>query len=87
MVKKAARTDRVRAIFAESARAKERFAAEQADRVAVVADRVAKALERGHTLLLFGNGGSACDASHIAAEFVNRFSADRPRAALAALPV
>lgn len=34
-------------------------------------------------LLLFGNGGSAADAQHVAAEFVNRF--DRPRAPLAAL--
>lgn len=76
---------RIQAIFTESAKAKERFAAEQADRLAAVAERCAEALEQGKKLLLFGNGGSACDASHIAAEFVNRFSGDRPRHALAAL--
>lgn len=32
----------------------------------------------GGKLLLFGNGGSAADAQHIAAEFVNRFAFDRP---------
>lgn len=43
----------------------------------------AESLARGGKLLLFGNGGSAADAQHLAAEFVNRF--DRERAALSAL--
>jgi len=38
---------------------------------------VAAALRDGHKLLLFGNGGSAADAQHIAAEFVNRFKIER----------
>ncbi len=37
-----------------------------------------QALEAGNKILLFGNGGSAADAQHIAAEFVNRISMDRP---------
>ena len=36
------------------------------------------ALRDGRSLLFFGNGGSAADAQHLAAEFVNRFAADRP---------
>ncbi|HEX2675885.1 MAG TPA: D-sedoheptulose 7-phosphate isomerase [Polyangiales bacterium] len=39
----------------------------------------------GNKLLLFGNGGSAADAQHIAAEFVNRFAFDRPALAAIAL--
>jgi D-sedoheptulose 7-phosphate isomerase len=43
-----------------------------------------KALTNGHKLLLFGNGGSAADAQHIAAEFVGRFQMERtPLPALA----
>ena len=44
---------------------------------------VIEALGRGGKILLFGNGGSAADAQHVASEFVGRFQ--RERAALAAL--
>ena len=44
---------------------------------------IVEALQRGGKLLLFGNGGSAADAQHVAAEFVGRFQ--RERAALAAI--
>ena len=36
------------------------------------------AIRNGHKILLFGNGGSAADAQHIAAELVGRFKASRP---------
>ncbi len=39
---------------------------------------VAKRLGQGHKLLVFGNGGSASQAQHLAAELVNRFFHDRP---------
>ena len=39
---------------------------------------VAAAFSEGNKLILFGNGGSSTDASHIAAEFVNRFKRERP---------
>ena len=42
-----------------------------------IADRIAQALRSGGKLLLAGNGGSAADAQHIAAEFVGRFVNDR----------
>jgi D-sedoheptulose 7-phosphate isomerase len=39
---------------------------------------VVAAFKSGNKLLLFGNGGSAADAQHIAAEFTNRFLIERP---------
>lgn len=51
--------------------------------VGAAAAAIAAALARGGTLLLFGNGGSASDAQHVASELVNRFQ--RERAALAAV--
>lgn len=42
-----------------------------------IANRCANALAGGHKLLFCGNGGSACDAMHIAGEFVGRFVDDR----------
>src|SRR3954468_18309577 len=44
---------------------------------AQLAELIAGALGAGHKLLLFGNGGSAADATHLAAEFVGRFRHDR----------
>ncbi|MEW5908931.1 MAG: D-sedoheptulose 7-phosphate isomerase [Thermodesulfobacteriota bacterium] len=49
------------------------------------AETLAACLEAGHKILLFGNGGSAADAQHIAAEFVNRFQIERPPLAALAL--
>lgn len=43
-----------------------------------VADECVVALQRGNRVLLAGNGGSAADAQHIAAEFVSRYAFDRP---------
>ncbi len=42
------------------------------------AQAIAHAFKAGRKLLLFGNGGSAADAQHIAAEFMNRFQIERP---------
>jgi D-sedoheptulose 7-phosphate isomerase len=70
--------------FEESAEVKRRFVKEHADRIEQVAQLIARALRDGHKLLLFGNGGSATDASHLAAEFVGRYHKDRrPLPALA----
>jgi len=49
-----------------------------ADAVADAALRLARCFDAGGKLLLFGNGGSAADAQHIAAEFVNRLSMEHP---------
>jgi D-sedoheptulose 7-phosphate isomerase len=72
-------------MFRESAEVKLRFAEQYAPRIESVARRMAEVLERGGKLLFFGNGGSAADAQHLAAEFVNRFLRDRNALAAVAL--
>lgn len=46
--------------------------------IAKVSEILIAALRQGNKVVLFGNGGSAADAQHIAAEFVGRFAFDRP---------
>ncbi len=67
----------IRELFRESARVKEVFLAEQSAALARAVDVVAPAFDQGCRLLLFGNGGSAADAQHIAAELVGRFKDER----------
>ncbi len=55
--------------------------------VAKVSEILVDALRRGNKALLFGNGGSAADAQHIAAELVGRFAFDRPALPALALSV
>ena len=64
----------------ESIAVKERLlaSAEIISMVAMAGEVLVAALTRGNKALLFGNGGSAADAHHIAAEFVGRFAFDRP---------
>lgn len=57
---------------------KKRFFKEYQDEIIDVSRLIANAFNNGKKVLLFGNGGSSTDASHIAAEFVNRFKKDRP---------
>jgi D-sedoheptulose 7-phosphate isomerase len=64
--------------FKESGEVKTRFLKENLPRFLEAINLVSQAFERGNKLLLFGNGGSAADAQHIAAEFVNRYIIDRP---------
>jgi len=54
-----------------------RFIREQAEQLASIAEWLAAALAAGSTALFFGNGGSAADAQHLAAELVNRFRKER----------
>jgi D-sedoheptulose 7-phosphate isomerase len=63
--------------FADSARVKQQFAQEHADRIVQVATLIANAFRNGNNVLLFGNGGSSTDAAHIAAEFVGRYQRER----------
>lgn len=77
--------DPIEAAFRESAETKLRFIEQYVSQVETVAQRIAEALRHGGKLLLMGNGGSACDASHLAAELVNRFEMERPGLAALAL--
>src|SRR5713101_2513826 len=54
---------------------------------AKVSEILVHALKQGNKVLIFGNGGSAADAQHIAAEFVGRFAFDRPALPALALSV
>lgn len=47
-------------------------------KVEELAARIVKAFQDGHKVILMGNGGSASDAQHLAAEFVGRFKKERP---------
>jgi D-sedoheptulose 7-phosphate isomerase len=68
-------TDQIR----ESVEAQERLLdGEHVERIVAAAEVITTALRGGHKLLLFGNGGSAADATHIAAEFLGRFLRERP---------
>jgi D-sedoheptulose 7-phosphate isomerase len=51
--------------------------AEHVAEIARVASVIAEALKRGNIIILFGNGGSAADAQHIAAEFLGRYVLER----------
>ena len=64
--------------FQDSAEIKTRFIRNHADKVIQVVKALVAAFKGGHKVLLFGNGGSAADAQHLAAEFVNRFLIERP---------
>ena len=61
--------------------------AEVVSSVAKVSEILVNAFEQGNKVLFFGNGGSAADAQHIAAEFVGRFAFDRPALPALALTV
>ena len=55
--------------------------------IAKVSELLVDAFRRGNKVILFGNGGSAADAQHLAAEFVGRFGFDRPALPALALNV
>jgi D-sedoheptulose 7-phosphate isomerase len=73
--------DEVVRTFQESARVKLAFLEANLARIHALGARMAEVLQRGGKILFCGNGGSAADAQHLAAEFVNRFLVER-----AALP-
>jgi len=70
--------DAITQAFDESIRVKRAFLGDNIDTLVSAIDAIIACFQRGNKLLLFGNGGSAADAQHIAAEFVNRFLIDRP---------
>lgn len=84
-----ATSELIRRQLEESARIKLNFSDELVARIAQFAQKVAASLRAGGKLILFGNGGSAADALHLAAEFVVRLGEERhslPAVALSANP-
>jgi D-sedoheptulose 7-phosphate isomerase len=70
-------TDHLSTIVSESLDVKRSFFAEHAAAVQQAASLIVAAFKSGGKLLVFGNGGSAADAQHIAGELVNRFLQER----------
>jgi D-sedoheptulose 7-phosphate isomerase len=77
--------DEIRRQLSESARVKQSFSDELVGRIREFAERSVSALRAGGKIVFFGNGGSAADAQHLAAEFVVKLRDDRPGLASLAL--
>ncbi|MBN9462905.1 MAG: phosphoheptose isomerase [Burkholderiales bacterium] len=77
--------DRIRQHFEDSAELKRAAAAALAAPIAQAVDLVTAALAADRKLLICGNGGSAADSQHLAAELVGRFERERPELAAIAL--
>lgn len=77
--------DRIRRSLSEHVALAERIAEEMPGAIAEIAEIVLDTLRSGGKLLFCGNGGSAADAQHLAAEFVVRFEAEREALAAIAL--
>lgn len=77
--------EKIRKIAEESIETKRKFFDSNAEKIAAAADIIIESLASGGKLMIFGNGGSAADAQHIAAELVNRMGRDHPPIAAIAL--
>ena len=75
----------IAASLRDSIAAKEAFVKQQIKDIVRLAEVMVDVIRNGNKILVFGNGGSAADAQHMAAEFVNRFMIDRPPLAAIAL--
>ena len=69
--------NRITSIVADSLETKRRFFEAHAGQVQQAAEMIAETFKSGGKLLVFGNGGSAADAQHLAGELVNRFLQQR----------
>jgi D-sedoheptulose 7-phosphate isomerase len=81
----ASHAEEIRRQLAESARVKQSFSDELVERISQLAEKSAAALRAGGQIVFFGNGGSAADALHLAAELVVRLRAERKGLAALAL--
>jgi len=68
----------VKKILADSIKVKETFVRENISNLILLAEKIALTFTSDRKLMLCGNGGSAADCQHIAAEFVNRYTLERP---------
>src|SRR3989442_7725039 len=77
--------EQIRRQLEESARVKQSFSGELIGRIAQFAEKSAAALRGSGKVVFFGNGGSAADALHLAAELIVRLRMERPGLAALAL--
>ena len=80
-----ASAEEIRRQLQESARVKQAFSDALIQKILQFAEKCGEALRAGGKIIFFGNGGSAADAQHLAAELVVKLSADRPGLAALAL--
>jgi len=69
--------ERIKDILLESIQVKEEILRNQIDQIVEIAQLMIECLKKGGKVIVFGNGGSASDSQHIAAELVGRFKKDR----------
>jgi len=77
--------EQVRRHLLETARVQQQLAEVASPVIADAAERVARLVARGGKIMLCGNGGSASDSQHLAAEFTNRLRASTERPPIPAL--
>lgn len=70
-------SDRIESVFKESIEVKRHFVKRNKSLLVDLVKCVVEAFQSNNKLLVFGNGGSACDTQHFVGEFVNRFCHDR----------
>ena len=69
--------DRIKDILLESIQVKEEILHTKVGQIVEIADLIIDCLKKNGKVLIFGNGGSASDSQHIAAELIGRFKKDR----------
>lgn len=79
--------EKIKDSLLESIQVKEELMRTSIGEVMAIAEFAVDSLKKGGKLILFGNGGSASDSQHIAAELVGRFKKDRTALAAIALTV
>lgn len=79
--------ERIKEILLESIQVKEDLLHQGIDKIIEIANCIAQCLKKGGKVIFFGNGGSASDCQHLAAELVGRFKKDRKALAALALTV
>ncbi len=77
--------DKIKDILLESIQVKEELLRTAIGQIVEITELAIDCLKKGGKIILFGNGGSASDSQHIAAELVGRFKRDRPGLAALAL--
>jgi D-sedoheptulose 7-phosphate isomerase len=77
--------ERIKEILLESIQVKEELLHTSIGEIKQIADLMIECLKKGGKVILFGNGGSASDSQHIAAELIGRFKKDRTALAAIAL--
>lgn len=79
--------ERIKEILLESIQIKEELLKNSVGQIKEIADIIIDCLKKDGKVILFGNGGSASDCQHIAAEFIGRFKKDRSALPALALTV